>query len=1316
MSSVKTIKLPANLNDDLDLKQINVELRSHTAQLDWSDVVEADQENLSALLAGLDLSDDADILGIDGAMSSSVAEAVSQFFEQNITRKQSRSKVARKRSGKQPELWTSSTTSDGTEGQDVDETGSSVNAADSELSTMNPPKTLAASLPSAYEIRAKLETAILNDLLGPAAGDEEEVFENNVNDRYLVGMLAPKQNSFELPEADDEYAIAGDDTSPDGKVEADVPIAHTMFPSSLGITFSVRGDINHISVQGGWGQYERVRSKTVVQTEGKGQLCWRRTPIRNSTVMTLKEGPIDQWIIDPKYPEVYIQGLTRKQGDDWIVTLFMVNSRAAVKKLRDTAWVFQPEINVESSDPDDPDIFVCKPQHRKSDESLAAITEDRAIAMLYRKQREFAVGHGVGTKAEVSERTVERAKRISTQIVPAHEVPKTTPPLAEEIPGLSGLVLDMKELAESSSAQLADKLVPLTSAYADWIEKQRKKLSDPAELLDDFQGVADEVLKNCSRTLERIEQGVELLKSDESAAAAFKFMNKAMWLQRVRSTFAEQRRRGNKVELSQIDIPKNRTWYPFQLAFVLLNLPSLTDVGHESRIDPSSAIADLLWFPTGGGKTEAYLGLTAFTLAIRRLQGNVAGRSGEFGVAVLMRYTLRLLTLQQFQRASALICACESIRREANANGDGRWGKEPFRIGLWVGLKTTPNKTSDADEFTKRARGQFYPGSSGTPHQLNNCPWCGHKIDDGQNIKVETFERGRGRTLIFCGDPFGSCLFTEKNSPDEGLPVLVVDEEIYRRLPSLLIATVDKFAQMPWKGPVEMLFGQVDGYCERHGFRSPDLKDTDSHNRSAGLPAAKTIPHGPLRPPDLIIQDELHLISGPLGTLVGLYETAVDKLATWEFNGKRIRPKVIASTATIRQSENQVKNLFLRKVQIFPPQGLDVDDNFFSRQRKPHQTNPGRRYIGICASGRRLKAALIRVYVALLAAAQAQYENYGFAADPWMTLVGYFNSLRELGGMRRLVDDDVKTRLLQMDRRGLVPRKRLFVDELTSRKSSTDIPQILDQLEMTFDPAALARVAADKRAGKKVATLEPLDVILATNMVSVGVDVKRLGVMVVAGQPKTTAEYIQATSRVGRSFPGLVITVYNWARPRDLSHYESFEHYHAAFYQHVEALSVTPFSFGSIDRGLSALLVGLIRLFGKEFNANSDAANLERNHPFVKAAVETIERRAWEIGGTTTRDYLSAEIERKLDIWLDYANDRTGGRRLGYESKKDGLTVGLLKDPYAARWEDFTCLRSLRNVEPTVGLMLVDDNSNSELSRTPQPMPQEDGLNMEAAE
>ncbi len=478
-----------------------------------------------------------------------------------------------------------------------------------------------------------------------------------------------------------------------------------------------------------------------------------------------------------------------------------------------------------------------------------------------------------------------------------------------------------------------------------------------------------------------------------------------------------------------------------------------------------------------------------------------------------------------------------------------------------------------------------------------------------------------------------------------------------------------------------MLFGRVNGYCPRHGYRSPDLEDADRHPRKKKFPAVQTQAIGPLRPPDLIIQDELHLISGPLGTLVGLYETAVDQLCTWELNGQTVRPKVIASTATIRRAQTQVNSLFLRQVKIFPPSGIDADDNFFARKKESSDASPGRLYLGLCAPGARLKTLLIRAYVAYLAAAQTLYETYGAAADPWMTLIGYFNSMRELGGMRRVVDDAVRTRLYRMDKRGLAKRAIWGVEELTSRKSAADIPQILDRLEAPFAPNK-----EQKKKGKR-----PLDVVLATNMISVGVDVGRLGLMVVASQPKATAEYIQATSRVGRRFPGLVCTVYNWARPRDLSHYERFEHYHATFYQQVEALSVTPFSPRALDRGLTGVLAAAIRLQGEDFNANEAAGKIDRNHEFVQTALAGISRRAALVTGSNqVEDLVRQMLKKRLDEWLSQAEATTGGAILGYTSKKDGRTRGLLKKPEEEPFNLFTCLNSLRDVEPNVTLILQE--------------------------
>jgi hypothetical protein len=516
-----------------------------------------------------------------------------------------------------------------------------------------------------------------------------------------------------------------------------------------------------------------------------------------------------------------------------------------------------------------------------------------------------------------------------------------------------------------------------------------------------------------------------------------------------------------------------------------------------------------------------------------------------------------------------------------------------------------------------------------------------------------------------------------------------VDEEIYRNPPSLLIATVDKFAQMPWNGAVQTLFGHVTGRCERHGFRSPELEDSDSHpRRDNRLPPAKTLPSLLLRPPDLIIQDELHLISGPLGTLVGLYETAVDRLASWRVDGHWVRPKLIASTATIRRAPEQVYSLFQRRVSVFPPQGLDATDNFFSLQRRPSESWPGRLYIGVCAQGRRLKATLIRVYTALMSAAQALYEECGQKADPWMTVVGYFNSLRELGGMKRLVDDDIASRLRQMNRRGLASRRVNTVLELTSRTPSTEIPKALDRLEIAFDPARRSEAGASDRLGQG----PPIDVVLATNMLSVGVDIQRLGLMVVCGQPKTTAEYIQATSRVGRAYPGLILTVFNWARPRDLSHYEQFEHYHATFYRHVEALSVTPFASRALDRGLFAVLASLVRLGSLEFNENSRASAVDAGHPLVREALEAIAERAAAVAKRKeVGDAVRQTLEARLDFWQAEAARGSSTRPLGY--RKNASMNGLLQKPSVEPWGLFTCLNSLRDVEPTVHLILTEDSA-----------------------
>jgi hypothetical protein len=890
-------------------------------------------------------------------------------------------------------------------------------------------------------------------------------------------------------------------------------------------------------------------------------------------------------------------------------------------------------------------------------------------------------------RSSMYEALAERATAVETEWAPISEVPQQTPRSESDDSNLHGLTLDMKTLAEMPKSELIASLRRIEIAYGIWIEAEKAKIANPSEKLAGHDGAAHRAVAGCDRAKQRIKAGIDLIDGDSMAEEAFRFANHAMWQQRVHTIFSRKvRKKELKPEdgTAAVDLPENRSWRLFQLAFILLNLPSLTNLHDPERSHETDAVADLLWFATGGGKTEAYLGLTAYTLALRRLQAPIDGRPGDHGVAVLMRYTLRLLTLQQFQRAAALLCACEVIRR----SDEKKWGETNFRLGLWVGRKTTPNTLTAAAESLRQGRVGGRPHAGGTPHQITSCPWCGTEIRE-MHLRVYEAPSDIGRCITYCGDSLGGCEFSEAKAPKEGLPVMVVDEDIYRRPPALLIATVDKFAQMPWKGETQMLFGQVNGVCSRHGFRSPDIEDANSHPARNGLPKAHTVPHGPLRPPDLIIQDELHLISGPLGSMVALYEAAIDELCSWEVNGKRVRPKVIASTATIARAPDQVRKLFVRKLEVFPPQGTNIADSFFAIQRKIGETYPGRRYLGICAFGRRYPVAMIRTYVAHLAAAQVLYEKYDSLADPWMTLAGYFNSIRELAGTRRLVEDDIRARLRDADQRGLAKRRVRAVEELTSRKSGTDIPKILERLEAKFDQALEAQGAQERKDGKPTSSTTPYDVVLATNMISVGVDVDRLGMMLVAGQPKNTSEYIQATSRVGRSSsgPGLVCTVYNWARPRDLSHYERFAHYHETFYKHVEALSVTPFSARALDRGLSGVLVALMRLREERLNANERAGLLQDSDQLMPVVFAKLVQRA----ENATHDKPSGErvlsmLKSRRDEWLKRVYNQTE-HRLAYQFE-GGATVGLLEHPATGQWEMFTCLDSLRDVEGTADLVL----------------------------
>jgi hypothetical protein len=664
----------------------------------------------------------------------------------------------------------------------------------------------------------------------------------------------------------------------------------------------------------------------------------------------------------------------------------------------------------------------------------------------------------------------------------------------------------------------------------------------------------------------------------------------------------------NTVEEVVFDLGECRyKWRPFQLAFQLLTLESASDSTHPDR-----DIVDLIWFPTGGGKTEAYLGLAAYVIFLRRLRHGDKGA----GTAVITRYTLSLLTAQQFQRAATLICACELIRQESTSLGN-----KPFRIGLWIGEKNVPNRFSKARELFDIMIEEDEPRN---PFQLQQCPWCGTLVIPSRKSPDSDYgiKSSENAFNFFC--PTDNCAFHSQ------LPIDVIDEGLYKHPPTLLLATVDKFAQLPWDDSAVSFFGG-SAYAA----------------------------------PSLIIQDELHLLSGPLGTTVGLYETGIEALITL----KGGNPKIVSSTATIRRASEQISGLFGRhRSRVFPPSGLDSRDSYYARA----STKAGRRYVGILPQSHSTQTAMVNTASALLQSPIACGLK-DVDLDAMWTLVAYHNSLRELGRTVNLSRDDIPERITAWNPIDAREIPEDAVMELRSNLDGAALPKRLQQLGVPYNEDGA------------------LSVVCCTNMFSVGVDVQRLGLMLVNGQPKSVSEYIQATSRVGRgSVPGLVITLYGATRPRDRSHYEQFRAFHSALYMHVEPSSVTPFSPPSRDRALHAVLVMLMRHWGR-LPADGDAVFFDKDSAEVKTIRELISARV-RIIDPEEADATIKQLDYLIAEWDEIAKDRSEkGASFFYRSagKSHSNLLAEYGKPKAGMWRT---LKSMRNVDAECGLAVLGAN------------------------
>lgn len=855
--------------------------------------------------------------------------------------------------------------------------------------------------------------------------------------------------------------------------------------------------------------------------------------------------------------------------------------------------------------------------------------ELNTINFQYREEFSFAIGHGCAVKWNDDRQPTE----LNTTFLPEVDIKSYSNEFKEDFPEDLKSITELRKLSiwsDLNNDEIIDKLFLFVNEYQKWIDKQIS-----IKTADSFQNIKTNIIGKQSETFIRLIKNIKFLKENEEAFKSFKLANTAMYIQMFVSN---EKQFGKKnIELTEIDeninynnldyFRENSTfnpkYRPFQLAFFLLNLESLINTDSVDR----NNIVDLLWFPTGGGKTEAYLALTAFTIISRR----ILNEDNADGVAVIMRYTLRLLTAQQFERATKLILSLDFLRKQFKNKDEYYFGDTPISIGMWVGASSTPNSFNDAKRIYDSISQNLVRVNTGQNHDIQkankfpieNCSWCGCKIISKN--KFNFFEQGYHATTnsfkIKCIN--NTCTFSNE------LPIYFVDDKIYDTPPTLLFATVDKFAMISHREEGHKLFNSL----EKHKL-----------------------------PPDLIIQDELHLLSGPLGSITGIYESIVELLST---KGNR-KPKIIASTATTRNTAHQVEMLYgNRELNIFPPMGLSYNDNFFSFVSNDSK----RKHIGFMPTGKtglnsqiqilgNLFIARIELFKYLIENENLSHEECVNKMNYFWTIVSFYNSLRDVGKIYNKVPAEILSLIKLLHSRYNISRDKYAFNwiglpsrtkELTSRIESNSIKKLLDELEQSF---SLNRYEGRDYVQKTV------DLVLASNMFSVGIDIKRLNVMLMNGQSKNVAEYIQASSRVGREDMGIVINLLDANRSRDKSYFENYVSFHNAYYKYVEPLSVTPFTEIAVDKVMASLLVAYVRhkkgLY-KNNQANDFDGNIDELKTFLSERIKNIKQ----------RDYAINKLDEYVKKWT---------------TKEEGLTYKLLIQKIADL-DEWSLMMSMREID-----------------------------------
>ena len=1088
------------------------------------------------------------------------------------------------------------------------------------------------------DIRDRVSEEIKSLLIGPYNGPNE-VVSGRLSLRYLAGILYPvgstrgQLQQEESPEAAEPGA--GDEFSADS--ENPLSLANEMLPSSVAISFCVHKG-SEVFVKASGGRYD---------LKEKSPQKWQRhqLPETQETVDTEN---------NKKFEALGGAGEIRVARRDSsfspnteIITVALLNAHKtkgkenveAIKNIEKR--IYQVSLSCKASG----GILPYEDVSSGIDD-----LEEEILALQYSENSVFAVGHGASVSWKGDGKL---ADSVSIDYSPSARVYR---PVFDSLELDNGekfdatAVLRLGYLASSNTSRkdAVSKLKAFVDFYGKWVRLQEK-----IPVPERYERSREHLLASMDQCLFRMLRSVELLDKRDDCWHAFQLANAAMLIQ------MDQNRRINKLLESRSEegkrwpipadealdpgddtVPEHlpNSWRPFQLAFFLLTVFDL-----ENPDQDDSNIVDLIWFSTGGGKTEAYLLLAAYEL-IRRRQRFSDPEIGS-GTGVITRYTLRFLTADQFARTGSLICALEKLRQ----SGKYELGETPFSLGLYAGDSVSYNKISDAEQAISKL--QNNPAEE-HKFQLDYCPNCGTSLlpaepqfDDNGDPDYSRIGYSIVQSQVHVQCVNKACQF----SNSIGLPIKTVDDDIFESPPSFLLGTVDKFANFAFGG------------------------------REGGIFKGR---RGKKAPPSLVIQDELHLISGPLGTIAAVYESAFDAIINYQnrvLGFGEFGPKYIASSATVRDADTQIQRLLGRGSAIFPPRGIRASDSFFSKDDNDEKTS--RLYMGIMAQGLNSTSAAHWTAAAILQAVRGFCDINTLSAEDidflW-SLVCYCNSKRELGLINASTNDEILSRMRVY--RAIQGLDEADVKELRKEEvSSQGVKSISETRGNLLIPLSNNRSTPVR------------DFIPATNMISVGVDIERLGAMMINGQPKTTAEYIQASSRVGRApskkGPGLVLTLYSPSKPRDRSHYEHFRAYHQTLYRLVEPTSVTPGSEQALERALHAAIIISVRHSIPSLNQYPRVSTFEK--PEIQKILNLLKTRLLasypdNCRHSHERDTISRIFQRVLDRWHDLAEQHTD--LLYYSRSREHHS--LMSEFPGNGSKEFPTMRSMRSVDVSIPMKI----------------------------